>query len=166
MWALGLQVSHCGGESHTIRPGLVPKEGHSEAGSYHVSMKGVLVAVLVLFGAGCGAAAYQSYQASEIDIASREATFARAQQGLRDRELPLLEEDIERGVVSTQWQLHGGKHYNLQVLISPVSSKVIIGCRIEHGLNLEECPASSGFPAALVKHAKSLTELLRAGESS
>lgn len=129
-----------------------------------VRMQAVVMAVFLSTGCG-GGSRYKSYEPTELNVTSKELTFDRAQKGLRERGLLLLEEDQDRGLVSTQWQLQDGKHYNLQILISPVSAKVIIGCRIEHNLTLSECPSSSTFPRTLVEHARAMSALLSAAES-
>ncbi len=117
--------------------------------------------VLVGLAQACGASGRQTYRPVEIDVQSRSATFARAAALMRERNLLILEEDESRGIVSTQWQAFGDEHYNVQVLISPVSAVVNVGCRIERAMNIEPCGDSTSYPSALVRDAKALTKALQ-----
>ena len=109
----------------------------------------------------CGGSQFQTYQPAEIDQTSKAQTFALALETMRSRNLRILEEDEDRGIVSTQWQKFGVKHYNLQVLISPVSAVVNIGCRVEKAMTIRECDEISRYPQSLVQEAKQLTEALQ-----
>lgn len=121
-------------------------------------IRGVVVGAALLFG--CGPSGRLSYRPVEIDVTSRAETFARATETMRERELLILEEDEEKGIVSTQWEQFGGKHYNLQVLISPVSAVVNVGCRIERALDIKPCADSKSYPRSLVREARALTKAL------
>ncbi len=122
----------------------------------------VAVAVSVAtLPAACGGSGMQTYRPTEIDVSDRSEMFARARAATSERGLALLEEDEERGIVSSQWEKVGARHYNIQVLISPVSAVVRVGCRIQRNLEIAPCEAISSFPNKLVKDAKALTEALR-----
>lgn len=110
----------------------------------------------------CGPSGRLSYRPVEIDVTSRAETFARATETMRGRDLLILEEDEEKGIVSTQWKKFGSKHYNVQVLISPVSAVVNVGCRIERALDIEPCASNTSYPSSLVREAKALTKALEA----
>ncbi len=109
----------------------------------------------------CGGPQFQQYKPTEIDVQKKSASFADVLEAMEARDLRILEDDEPKGILSTQWEKFGDKHYNVQVLMSPVSAVVKIGCRIEKSLNLSECPKSTHYPTSLVRLADELTEILR-----
>ncbi len=116
---------------------------------------------VVLALLGCGGSQFEPYQPAEIDQNSKAQAFALALETMRSRDLRILEQDESRGILSTQWKQFGGEHYNLQVLISPVSAVVNIGCRTEKAMTIGECSDVSAYPKSLVKEAKYMTQALQ-----
>ena len=122
-----------------------------------------LVASLWIGGLGCGGSQLASYEPKEIEIRSQSAIFDLAVQHLINKEARLLEEDPQRGLISTQWETVEGKEFQLQVLISPVSTVVRLECRIKRGMELEACPPPPAYPKSLIRQAQELSDRLEAG---
>lgn len=109
----------------------------------------------------CGGSQFQSYQPVEIEQTSKSETFSLALNAMRSNDLRILEQDEGKGLLSTQWQKFGSEHYNLQVLISPVSAVVNIGCRIEKSMTIRDCGETTRYPSSLVRKAKQLSSAIQ-----
>jgi hypothetical protein len=121
----------------------------------------IRIAIAVAVLQACGSSQFQSYQPDEIEQTSKSETFALALDAMRSNDLRILEQDEGKGLLSTQWQQFGAEHYNLQVLISPVSAVVNIGCRIEKAMTIRDCGEINRYPGSLVREAKQLSSALQ-----
>lgn len=126
-----------------------------------MQIRRLVVATGLAAACACGGSQFQQYSPTEVDVQKKSASFADVLEAMQAKDLRILEEDEPKGILSTQWEKFDGKHYNVQVLLSPVSAVVNIGCRIEKSMEILDCPESTSYPKALVKLATELTEVLR-----
>ena len=139
---------------------LARRRWHQTPAVYDASVW-IRIAIAVAVLQACGGSQFQSYQPVEIEQTSKSETFALALDAMRSNDLRILEQDEGKGLLSTQWQQFGAEHYNLQVLISPVSSVVNIGCRIEKAMTIRDCGEITRYPGSLVREAKQLSSALQ-----